>query len=38
MMSGFHRTQYRAGGVGYRASWFQIGSRIFRFREVSRGE
>lgn len=38
MVNGFHRTQYRRDGIGYRASWFQVGSRIFRFHEVPRGK
>lgn len=37
MLSGFHRTRYRREGAGYLASWFQIGSRILRYREVPAG-
>ena len=38
MMNGFHRTRYRRDGAGYLASWIQVGSRIFRYREVSQGK
>jgi hypothetical protein len=34
MVSGFHITRYRREDREYRASWFQIGSRILRYREV----
>jgi hypothetical protein len=35
MISGYHRSRYAVGGKNVRASWWQLGSRIFRFRETT---
>jgi hypothetical protein len=33
-MTVFHRSRYSQNGVPFRCSWWQIGDRIFRYREL----